>query len=132
MKAKAFVSAMAGVLCSGLVIASVAWAAGATTKVTIALPNSKTSTLHGKVFSAKLSCVKRTVDVLRQQGSSQDPSTDPVVATTKSMRADSTNHGVWKLSAAMEPHAGFYYAEATKKTGCKVGFSPTVHLVPSH
>jgi hypothetical protein len=130
MKVKRLVSAIAGVLCTGLVVASVAWALPAT-KVTIKAPTSAKPTLHGTVISKKMVCWNhRTIKVHKQQGSHQHPSTDPTVATTISFRADSHNFGAWKLSAAQEPHPGFYYAQAVKTTACRMGLSRTIHLVP--
>ena len=130
MKVKRLVSAIAGVVCTGLVITSVAWAL-TETKVTIKAPTSAKPTLHGTIFSKKMICWNhRTIRVHKQQGSSQHPSTDPVVATTTSFRADSHDFGAWKLSKAQEPHPGFYYAQAVKTTACRMGLSRTIHLLP--
>jgi hypothetical protein len=130
MKVKKLVSAIAGVVCTGLVVTSVAWAL-TETKVTIKAPTSAKPTLHGTIFSKKMICWNnRTIKVRKQQGASQHPSTDPVVAKTTSFRADSHDFGAWKLSAAQEPHPGFYYAQAVKTTACRMGLSRTIHLLP--
>lgn len=129
MKVKRLVSAIAAVMCTGLVIASVAWAL-TETKVTIKAPTSAKPTLHGTIFSRKMTCWNnRTIKVHKQQGSRQQP-TDPVVATTTSFRAGSHNFGAWTLSAAQEPHPGFDHAQAVKTTACRLGLSRTIHLVP--
>jgi hypothetical protein len=122
------ISAIIGVVCTALVIVGVAWAAPVT-KVTIRLPTSTHPTLHGSVYSPKPTCRIRTIKVRRQTGPHRSPSTDTVVATTKSHKQD--GHGFWQLTAAQEPNSGFYYAGTTHKAGCgRVAYSATVHLLP--
>ena len=127
MRVGSRISAIAAVACSALAIAGVALAGAAKpvpTKVTIVPPNSKTTTLHGKVYSTDKSCWTRTIDVHQIQGPAQHPSKDRIVATTTSKAGH--GNGFWKLSA--NPHPGRYYARATKKTGCKPGSSKLIHF----
>jgi hypothetical protein len=110
-----------------LAIAGVALAGAAKpvpTKVTIVPPNSKTTTLHGKVYSADKSCWTRTIQVHQIQGPAQNPTKDKVVATTTSKAGH--GNGFWKLTS--DPHPGRYYARATKAPGCKPGSSKLLHL----
>lgn len=128
MRVGARISALAAVACSALVVAGVALAGAAKpvpTKVTIVPPNSKTTTLHGKVYSTNSSCWVRTVQVHQIQGPAQNPSKDRVIATTTS-HAGRNGNGFWKLSA--NPHPGRYYARATKQPGCKAGSSKLLHF----
>jgi hypothetical protein len=123
------VSTLAAVACSALAIAGVAVAGAAKsvpTKVTIRPPNSKTTALHGKVYSTNKSCWTRTIQVHQIQGPAQNPSKDRVVATTTSKAGRS--NGFWKLSS--DPHPGRYYARATKAPGCRPGSSKLLHLSP--
>ncbi len=111
-------SVLAGIICSALAVASVAWAAGAKTTVTLKGPDH----VYGKVKSSKKSCLARKVFIFKQHGSSQDPKTDQRVYSTTS-----DNTGRWDAGNPGLGH-GKFYAEAKKKTGCKAGFSPTVHF----
>jgi hypothetical protein len=121
------ISVLAAVACSVLAIAGVALAGSAKpvpTKVTIVPPNSKTTTLHGKVYSTDKSCWIRTIDVHQIQGPAQNPTKDKIVATTTSKAGH--GNGFWKLSS--NPHPGRYYARATKAPGCKAGSSKLIHF----
>jgi hypothetical protein len=112
-----------------LAIAGVALAGAAKsvpTKVTIRPPNSKTTTLHGKVYSTNKACWTRTIEVHQIQGPAQHPSKDKVVATTTSKAG--RHNGFWKLSS--DPHPGRYYARATKAPGCRPGSSKLLLLTP--
>jgi hypothetical protein len=127
MRVGSRISAIAAVACSALAIAGVALAGAAKpvpTKVTIVPPNSKTTTLHGKVYSTDKSCWTRTIDVHQIQGPAQHPSKDKIVATTTSKPGH--GNGFWKLSS--NPHPGRYYARATKQAGCKPGSSKLIHF----
>jgi hypothetical protein len=127
MRVGSRISAIAAVACSALAIAGVALAGAAKpvpTKVTIVPPNSKTTTLHGKVYSTDKSCWTRTIDVHQIQGPAQHPSKDKIVATTTSKAGH--GNGFWKLSA--NPHPGRYYARATKQPGCKPASSKLIHF----
>jgi hypothetical protein len=108
----------------------VAWAGSAgVTKVTIRPPNSKVG-FHGRLFShkGKICTIGRTVIVLRQRGPIERPKTDPQVGTTTSVKKKHV--GYWSLSAASSPHSGFYYAEATKTSDCRAGFSTAIKVTP--
>jgi hypothetical protein len=123
------ISALAAFACGLLACGSVALAVAAgtkpvPTKVTIKPPNSKTTTLHGKVYSTNTSCWTRTIDVHQIQGPAQNPSKDRIIATTTSKAGH--GNGFWKLSS--NPHPGRYYARATKKPGCKPGSSKLIHF----
>ena len=121
MRAKKLLGAFAGILCTGLAIASVAWAANAATTVTLVGPDS----VHGTIHSSKKSCLGgRTVVVYMQKGGSQDPSTDQKMDSTTSSRQG--NHGIWDMGNPGFPQHKKYYAVAKRKTGCKAGRSQTV------
>jgi hypothetical protein len=117
---KARLCAVFGVVCSALVIASVAWAAAATTKVTIKGPDH----VYGKILSSRHRCLGgRTVKVFKQKGSTQRPRIDKKMDVTTSDRQG--NHGVWDMGNPGFPH-GKYYAHVTRKPGCKAASSKTV------
>lgn len=120
------ISACVGVVCTALVIAGVALAAGAVTKVTIRPPNAKFG-LHGRVFSRKQVCwVGRTIKVLRAKGPHEAPTTDTVAATTTSTQDQMFNQGFWVVSS--RPKAGWYYSEAVRTSSCRRALSPLLHL----
>jgi hypothetical protein len=120
MRAKALVSAVAGTICTALVIASVAWASGASTTVTIQGPDH----VFGTIKSTRKSCLGgRTVVVFEQKGATQNPKVDHKEDSTKSTRQG--NKGVWDMGNPGFGH-GKFYAEAKKRPGCKAGFSKTV------
>jgi hypothetical protein len=121
MRAKMLFSAVVAVSCSVLVIASVAWAAGATTKVTLNGPDSVFGTIH----SPRTSCLGgRTVIVYMQKGGAQNPKVDQKMDSTTSSRQG--KKGVWDMGNPGFPKHKIYYAMAKKKTGCKAGFSKSV------
>lgn len=127
MRVGSRISVLAAVACSVLAITGVALAGAAKpapTKVTIVPPNTKTATLHGKVYSTNTACWTRTIDVHQIQGPAQNPSKDKIVATTTSTAGH--GNGFWKLSS--DPHPGRYYARATKAPGCKAGSSKLIHF----
>jgi hypothetical protein len=120
MRAKALVSAVAGTICTALVIASVAWASGAATTVTIKGPDH----VFGTIKSSSKSCLGgRKVVVYKQTGSTQNPRVDQPMASDISSRVG--NHGSWDVGNPGLGH-GKFYAAAKKKPGCKAGFSKTV------
>ncbi len=121
MRAK--MSVIAAVGCSALAIAGAAWAAGAKTTVTIKGPDH----VYGTIKSSSSSCLGgRKVFIFKQKGSTQNPKVDQkVYGPTTSTRQGSK--GVWDAGNPGLGH-GKFYAEATKKSGCKAGFSPTVHF----
>jgi hypothetical protein len=110
------------------VSAAVALAATpASTSLTIKGPNGD---FHGRIDSPKLGkCVDgRLVNVYKQKGSKQQPSTDqPIGADTAERHGD---HGVWSIG-----NSGFkkgrFYARAPKKNGCKAGASKTIKIGPA-
>ena len=78
---------------------------------------------QGKVKSSKAKCVKeRTVQVFKQKGSSQSPSTDKKIDTVTS---DPDGH--WDTGNSGQAH-GRFYAYAPKKVGCRAGSSPTIKV----
>lgn len=125
MKVRARLSVVAGVICGVLVMASVALAA-ASTKITL---NPGLDNPHGKIFSARKSCLgNRKVIVFKQKGSTQKPATDKKMDTTTSERVG--DHGIWDMGNPGFPQHKKYYAEATAKTGCKAAFSKTHTFIP--
>ena len=117
---RARISIVAGVICSALVVASVAWAAASTT-ITL---NPGLDNPHGKIFSSSKSCLgNRKVIAFMQKGSTQNPAVDTKMDTTTSERQG--NVGIWDMGNPGFPKHKNYYVEATKKTGCKAAFSKT-------
>ena len=123
MKARARLSIVVGIVCSGLVLASVAWAAAASTKITL---NPGLDNPHGKIFSSSKSCLgNRKVIVFQQLGSTQKPLTDKKMDTTTSEHFPGQTFGTWDMGNPGFPKHKNYYAEAVAKTGCKRAFSAT-------
>jgi hypothetical protein len=121
MRARKKLTAFAGVICSTLAVAGSAWAAGATTTVTINGPDS----VYGTIHSSSTHCLGgRTVVVYMQKGASRNPAVDKKMASTTSSREG--KHGVWDMGNPGFPRHKKYYAKAKAKTGCKAGFSKTV------
>ncbi len=121
MKVRTRLAAIAGVICGALVIASVALAAAAATRVTINGPDS----VYGSIFSSNKNCLaNRKVIAFQQKGSTQNPKVDKKMDTTTSFKEGS--HGGWDMGNPGFPAHHNYYAEATKTTSCKAGFSKTV------
>jgi hypothetical protein len=78
---------------------------------------------QGKVKSSASKCVKdRKVQVFKQSGSSQSPSTDKKIDTVTSDR-----NGHWDTGNSGQAH-GRFYAYAPKKTGCRAGSSQTIKV----
>lgn len=106
----------------GTVFATAAFAAaGAKTEVTLEGPNGD---FAGELFSSTKSCLgDRTVNLYKQKGSEQSPSTDQVIGTDTSDRDG--NHGEFSFG-----NTGFkkgkFYAKALKSPGCRAGYSPTI------
>ena len=125
MSVRTRLAAVAGVICSALVVASVAWAA-ASTQITL---HKGLDNPHGKILSSSTSCLGgRKVIAFMQKGSTQQPQTDPKQDTTTSSRQGSV--GIWDMGNPGFPQHKKYYVEATKKTGCKAAFSQTRTFVP--
>src|SRR5689334_8590811 len=125
MKARARLSMVAGVICSALVLAGVAWAA-ASTQITL---NPGLDNPHGKIFSTSKSCLgSRKVIAFMQKGSTQNPAVDQKMDTTTSQRVG--DHGTWDMGNPGFPQHKKYYVEATAKTGCKRAFSKTHTFIP--
>lgn len=125
MRGKGLLYAFAGVACTALVIASAAWAAAASTQITL---NKGLDNPHGNIFSSRKSCLaNRKVVAFMQLGARQDPQTDTKMDTTTSFLEG--NHGAWDMGNPGFPKHKRYYVEATRKTGCKAGFSKTVKFV---
>jgi hypothetical protein len=123
MRLKQLLVAVAGVVLSTLAVVGVAWAAGATTTVTIVGPDH----VYGTIQSSSKSCLGgRTVIVFMQLGSSQSPTTDQKMNTTTS--SVQGNKGIWDMGNPGFPKHKLYYAEAKRKIGCKAGFSKTVRF----
>lgn len=121
MRLQTRLGAVAAVVCSALVMASVALAAAAATKVTIKGPDH----VYGSIFSSRTSCLaNRKVIAFRQKGSKQNPKVDTKMDTTTSFKEGS--HGAWDMGNPGFPAHHKYYAEATKTANCKAGFSKTV------
>lgn len=122
MRGKGLLYAFAGVACTALVIASAAWAAAASTQITL---NKGLDNPHGNIFSSSKSCLGgRKVIAFMQKGSTQNPKLDQKMDTTTSFVEG--NHGGWDMGNPGFPKRKRYYVEATKKKGCKAGFSKTV------
>jgi hypothetical protein len=118
MNARARLSIIAGIICSGLVVASVAWAA-ASTQITLAkgLDNP-----HGQILSSRKSCLgNRKVIAFMQLGATQNPQTDKKVDKTTSTRDG--NIGTWDMGNPGFPKHKKYYVEATRTSQCAAGFS---------
>ena len=114
--------ALVAVGCSALAIASVAWASGAKTTVTIKGPDH----VYGTIKSPRSSCLGgRKVLIYKQKGSSQNHKVDQKVYSTTSTKQG--NKGIWDAGNPGLGH-GKFYAEARKSPGCKAGFSKTVHF----
>ena len=79
--------------------------------------------LFGKVKSTKLSCLgNRTVKVYKQKGTTQSPSTDPVIASDTSERVG--DHGEWSVgNTGME---GKFYARTRGTLECTGATSTTI------
>lgn len=121
MRSKRLLSALAGVACTALVMAGVALAAAAATKVTINGPDS----VYGSIFSSRSGCLaNRKVIAFQQKGSTQNPKVDKKMDTTTSFKEGS--HGAWDMGNPGFPAHHKYYAEATKTTSCKAGFSKSL------
>ncbi len=69
MNVRARLSVLAAVICSALVLAGVAWAAAATTKVT--MHGSTSGDVGGSIFSSRKSCLNRLVIAYQQKGSTR-------------------------------------------------------------
>jgi hypothetical protein len=127
MKVRTRLSVAVGVICSALVIASAALAA-ASTQITL---NKGLDNPHGKIFSSSKSCLgNRKVIVFMQKGSTQNPAVDQKMQTTTSSRSPGASFGTWDMGNPGFPQHKRYYAEATKKTGCKAAFSQTHTFIP--
>lgn len=79
--------------------------------------------LFGKVKSTKLSCLgNRTVKVYKQKGTTQSPSTDPVIASDISERVG--DHGEWSVgNTGIE---GKFYARTRGTLECTGATSTTI------
>lgn len=120
MNLRARFSVLAGVICGALVIAGVAWAAGATTKITF--HGSTSGTVYGKISSSSPSCIGgRKVIAFQQKGPTQNPKVD-----TKEDTTTSSSNGTWGMGQPGFPAHHTYYVEATKTAGCKAGFSKSL------
>jgi hypothetical protein len=118
MRAKTIVSALAGTICTALVIAGVAWAAKATTTVKMFGPDQ----VYGSIHSPSKHCVGgRTVKIFKEKGSTPNPSVD----TYTKNHTTSASDGSWDMGTLGLRH-GRYYALATKTTACKRGISNVV------
>src|SRR5581483_858138 len=116
MMVRRLLVASAGVVLSALAVASAAWAAGATTTVTLVGPDH----VYGTIKSPSKRCLgSRKVIVFMQKGPSQNPSVDQKMDTTTSSRQG--NEGVWDMGNPGFPPHKRYYAEARGKPGCKAG-----------
>ena len=122
MRARPLLIALAVVACVGLVVAGIASARGAAkTRVTIRGPEGD---FHGKIFSPRTRCLGgRNVIVYKLRGNGYDPAHDKRIASDTSERVG--DHGVWSVGNTGAKH-GDYYALATKKAGCKRGFSKVI------
>ncbi|HZU59599.1 MAG TPA: hypothetical protein VE983_01470 [Solirubrobacteraceae bacterium] len=123
MRARNFLLAAVGVVCSTLVIAGAAWAAGASTTITINGPDHVYGTIHS---SSKTCLGGRTVVVYMQKGTSRNPAVDQKMDSTTSTRQG--NQGLWDMGNPGFPKHKNYYAKAKAKTGCKAGYSATVRF----
>jgi hypothetical protein len=127
MKLRAPVAVVAGAICSALVIASAAWGA-ASTRITL---NPGLDNPHGRIFSSSQTCLaNRTVIAFMQKGSTQNPTVDRRMDTTKSSRSPGASFGQWDMGNPGFPKRKMYYVEATAKTGCDAAFSPTRTFIP--
>jgi hypothetical protein len=123
LKAKLLMAAMATVLCGVLALSGVAGArSSATTKVTIKYNGDG---FQGLVKSSKpnLCANHRKVNVYRQKGNAQDPSSDTNLYTeTASKQGDRYK---WNTGNSGQAH-GRFYARAGKIPGCKADSSDTI------
>jgi hypothetical protein len=107
------------VVCGAVAVVGVGVASGAAkTTVTIVYNGDG---FQGKVKSPKAKCVRnRTVNVYKQTGSEQSPSTDQKLYTDMS-----DSGGSWDTGTSGQAH-GKFYARAKRKTGCRPGRSVTI------
>ena len=76
---------------------------------------------QGKVKSKRARCVAdRKVKIFKQQGSSQDPSSDQKIDVVTSDR-----DGHWDTGNSGQAH-GKFYAYSPRTTHCRRGFSETI------
>jgi hypothetical protein len=109
-------------ICGALVVTGIAGAGGrAETKVTIKVEGRDFS---GKVKSPRRKCMRdRKVNLYKQRGAEQRPSTDNKVASDT---ADLQNDfAVWNTGNTGQ--SGKFYARAPKTPDCKADNSRTLH-----
>lgn len=132
MKVSTRLAAIAGVICSALVIASVAWAAAAATKITF--HGSTSGTVQGSIFSSSKSCLMgpndngRLVIAYQQKGKTQNPKVDTKEDTTHSSYETGQSHATWGMGQPGFPAHHKYYVKVTKTAGCKAGFSKSLYF----
>ncbi len=124
MNSKRFaVTVLAVAACGALVFAGSALAADAPTKVTIqAEQGGFFGYVHTKNSAASQCEANRKVVLYQQTGSSQRPRLDTKIGSD--IAQPNGPDGQWFVNTNK---SGKFYAKALPKTGCLVGFSPTVH-----
>ncbi len=114
---------LAAAACAALAFAGSALAADAPTKVTI---QAQQGGFFGYVHtnnSAAAQCeANRRVVLYKQTGSEQRPRLDIKIGSD--IAQPNGPDGMWSINTNRQ---GRFYAKATIKTGCAVGYSPTVH-----
>lgn len=117
------VAVLAVASCGALVFAGSALAADAPTKVTIeAQQGGFFGYVHTKNSAAEQCEANRRVVLYKQTGSQQVPRQDTKIGSD--IAQPNGPDGMWSINTNK---SGKFYAKATAKSGCAVGFSPTVH-----
>jgi len=123
MNSKRFAVAVLVVACGALVFAGSALAADAPTKVTIqAEQGGFFGYVHTSNSAASQCEANRRVILYKQTGASQHPRLDTKIGTD--IAQPNGPDSQWFVNTNQ---SGRFYAKAPPKTGCLVGFSPTVH-----
>jgi hypothetical protein len=114
---------------AGAAVPAIASASGAApTQVTITPENDG---FYGLVSSPQKQCAKdRKVAILKQLGSTQNPSTDQKVLTTT---ADNPQGNAYMWDTGNSGHMkGKFYAHVKRTASCKAASSPSVHMLPNN
>jgi hypothetical protein len=124
VRARSLPTALAVVLCLGLIVSGSAGAHGAAkTRVTI---KGEEGDFHGKLFSSKRKCLgDRKVKVYKLRGNGYDPAHDEKITSDLTDRAG--DHAVWSV-VDTGARRGDYYALAKRSPGCKRAFSKPISL----
>jgi hypothetical protein len=114
---------LAAAACGALALAGSALAADAPTQVTIqAQQGGFFGYVHTRNSAAAQCEANRRVVLYKQTGQSQHPRLDTRIGSD--LAQPNGPDGMWSINTN---RSGRFYAKALPKTGCLVGFSPTVH-----